>query len=645
MHADTTAGSAVTPAAQGLHRAVEQWVIALVLVSMAVFTLLEVLGRSAVGAGVPGGLLYTQHLTLWVGFLGALLATAKGGHLALATGSFLKGERLRLGAHFGSHALSAAVCALLGVASVRMVQADMTRTNVLPGGVPEWWSELVMPVALGLMALRFCHRAAPTWAGRAIALAVAAASFLLALAEPVASSLVVPGSLLILVGLVLGTPVFVAMAALAMLLFFGSGTPVAAVPTETFRLVASPSLPAIPLLTATGYVLAEGGASHRFLRLARAWFGWMPGGLGLMVCLVCALFTTFTGGSGVTLLALGGLVMPMLLSEKYPEDFSLGLVTASGSLGLLFPPSLPVILYAVVAGASITELYVAGLVPGLLMVVLIAGYAVFCGAKAQVPRHRFELKEALRATWETKWELAIPVLVVVSLMGALATPVEASGLALIAAILVETAVFRDLHPLKELPQVLARAGTLTGAVLILLGVAMGLTSYLVDEEVPRAVVDWTTAHIQSPWVFILVLNVVLLVVGSIVEIYAAIVVLAPLIAPMAIAYNIDPLHLGIVFLANLELGFLLPPMGLNLILSSSRFNQSLVRLYRVIIPFFVILLAGLLLVSYVPATTVGVVDRLLQREKPESKPDTPAPGLEEPERPVSPENFDWEADP
>jgi len=643
MHIE--APTEIAPGAADVRRGfrIEHWVIGAVLVAMAGFTLLEVLGRSALGAGVPGGLLYTQHLTLWVGFLGALLATATGGHLALATGSFFKGDTIRRVASFYSDTFSAMVCALLCAASAVMVKADTHHSSVLPGGLPEWWSELVMPVSLALMAVRFVFKASNTWGGRAAAAAIALGSFALAYAEPFASHLLWPGVVLILVGLVLGTPVFVAMAGLAMLLFFSIGTPIAAVPTETFRLVASPSLPAIPLLTATGYVLAEGGASKRFLALARAWFGWMPGGMALMVCGVCAGFTTFTGGSGVTLLALGGIVMPMLLSEKYDEDFSLGLVTASGSLGLLFPPSLPVILYAVVAGASISELYFAGLLPGLLMVVLVAGYAVIKGAMAKVPRHGFQLKQALKATWDAKWELAIPVLVVVSMMGAFATPVEASGLALIAAIIVETAVLKDLHPLKGLPSVLARAGTLTGAVLILLGVAMGLTSYLVDAEVPRAVVDWTTAHIKSPWLFLLVLNVVLLVVGSIVEIYAAIVVLAPLIAPMAAAYNIDVLHLGIVFLANLELGFLLPPMGLNLILASSRFDKPLLRLYKVIVPFFVILTVGLLLVTYVPAMTVGFVDRFNMRSTPKAQ-DTQQPVPDAADRPVNPDSFDWDAE-
>ena len=620
---------------------VEQWLIALILTAMAVFTVLEVLGRTTRGIGVPGGLEFTQHLTLWVGFVGAFLATATGGHLSLATHSLFTNERLKQVARLYSGALSVAVCVVLCVASVMLVRATAD-TKTLPGGIPEWWSELVMPVALAGMAVRFAYRASTSWSVRAAILLVGLSALALHYTEGFSSSIVWPGALLIAVGLVLGMPVFAAMAGLAMLLFFSGGQPIASVPNETFRLVASPSLPAIPLLTATGYVLAEGGASHRFLRLARAWFGWMPGGLALMVVGVCAVFTTFTGGSGVTLLALGGIVLPLLKSEKYPEDFSLGLVTASGSLGLLFPPSLPVILYAVVAGASISDLYLAGLVPGVLMMLLIAGYAILTGRAAKVPRHPFVLKEALVSIWEAKWELAIPALVVITMMGALATPVEASGLALTAAVLVELFVMKGFKSVGELLKVLAKAGTLVGAVLMLLGVAMGLTYYLVDADVQHQVVDWSVRHIHSPHLFLLALNVLLLLVGSTVEIFAAIVVLAPLIAPMAHAYGIDPLHLGIVFLANLELGFLLPPMGLNLILASSRFGVPLVRLYRVILPFFAILAVGLLVVTYVPQTTVGVVDKLRKREKTVEAPLTPGTkGTTPQDKPKV--DFDWDA--
>jgi tripartite ATP-independent transporter DctM subunit len=597
-----------------LVKATEKWASVAIILVMAVLPAVECLVRRFLKSGVPGSVLYVQHLTLWIGFLGALLATGQGKHLSLATGDFIPAGLLRRAARVYAGALSSAVCALLTSASLVLVKADSAFTRLLPGGVPEWWSEAIMPVALLLMTLRFVWRASDEWIGRVLALAAAGGALALGMFQSHASSMVWPGAVMILGGLLLGAPIFVAMAGLAMLLFFGEGTAIAAVPTETFRLVASSTLPAIPLLTAAGYVLAEGGASKRLLRLARALIGWAPGGMALMIVAVLAGFTTFTGGSGVTILALGGLVLPMLVAEKYPQGFSLGLVTSSGSLGLLFPPSLPVILYAVVAGASVEELYIAGFVPGMLLVVLVAAYGVIVGVRIKAPRQPFRLKEAGIALWEAKWELAIPAIVVGSIFTGFATMVEAAALAVVAAIVSQSLLFKDIHWRRELPEVLVRAATLVGAVVILLGVAMGLTSYLVDAEVPAAMLAWTKSHIQTQMVFLLVLNAVLLVLGSVLEIYSAIVILAPLLAPMALAYGVDPLHMGIIFLANLELGFLFPPMGLNLILSSTRFSQPLTRLYRVSLPYLAIMAAGVLLITYVPSMTNGVLR--WAREKP-----------------------------
>src|SRR5205823_11629080 len=382
-----------------------------------------------------------------------------------------------------------------------------------------------------------------------------------------------PGSLLLFASFLLGAPVFVVMAGFALLLFFLAATPVASVPAETFRLVVSPTLPAIPLLTVAGYVLAEGGASRRLVRAGQGWFGWMPGGLAVMAAFVCALFTTFTGASGVTILALGGIILPALISEKYPEGFSLGLVTAAGSLGLLSPPSLPVILYGVVAGVAIDHLYLGGLVPGLLMIVLVAIYGVAVGVRSHAPRIRFEAKDAAKALWGAKWDMGLPLLIVVAVASGFATIVEAAALGAAYAIVVELAVFRDVHPFRDLPRVLVHASTLVGSVVILLGVALGLTSYLVDAEIPTRLLAWVQAHIHSQWEFLLALNLLLLVLGSVLEIYSAIVVLAPLVAPLGVAFGVEPVHLGVVFLANLELGFLFPPMGLNLFLSASRFQK------------------------------------------------------------------------
>jgi tripartite ATP-independent transporter DctM subunit len=462
------------------------------------------------------------------------------------------------------------------------------------------------------MAVRFAWRSGtgPQPAlDRAVALAAIGGAFLLSRVPPT-PGIVWALAITVFVAFLAGAPVFVAMAGIAMTLFFGEAVPIAAVPTETLRLATNATLPAVPLLTVAGYILAEGGTARRLVRAYKGIFGWMPGGVAVMAAFVCAVFTTFTGASGVTILALGGLILPSLLEEKYPEGFSLGLVTAAGSLGLLFPPSLPVILYGVVAETPIDLLFIGGLVPGLLMILLVAAYGVYVGVRAGAPRQAFRPREAVSAVWDAKWDLGLPTLVIVAVATGWATVVEASALGAAYALLVEMLVFREVHPTQDLPRILVHAAALVGSVLILLGAALGLTSWFVDAEIPTRLVEWMTTHVKSPALSLLALNVVLLVLGSVLEIYSAIVVLAPLVAPLGQAYGIDPIHLGVVFLANLELGFLFPPMGLNLFLSASRFRAPLPYVYRQALPFLLIMAAGVLAITYLPPITTGVVELL-----------------------------------
>lgn len=614
------------PGEQAGGTALERWALVVIVLTMVLLPTLESIVRRLTGSGVPGAAVYTQHLTLWVGFIGALLATATNRHLALSTVEFLPDGWPRAYARAFGHVVSTLVCGILAYASLDMMLADRGRVDTLAGGVPEWWFEYIMPIGFAAMSFRSA-KMAPSKKSKVVCYVLAAliVPFLISrmlaaaghgfLPTPDGPSLfgghtgfiAWPGALILAVAFLLGAPVFIVMAGFALLLFFLAGTPLASVPAETFRLVTSPTLPAIPLLTVAGYILAEGGASKRMVRAAQALFGWMPGGLAVMAAFVCAIFTTFTGASGVTILALGGIILPSLLREGYPEGFSLGLVTASGSLGLLFPPSLPVILYGVVAGVAIDHLYIGGLVPGLLMVLLVAGYGVVVGIRSKVPRPPFVAKEALVALWGAKWDLGLPLLIIVSVASGFATIVESAALGCAYAIIVELAVFRDIHPIRDLPRVLVHASTLVGSVVILLGMALGLTSYFVDAEIPTLLLAWVQAHIHTQWEFLLALNVLLLVLGSVLEIYSAIVVLAPLVAPLGVAFGVEPVHLGVVFLANLELGFLFPPMGLNLFLSASRFNKPLPLLYRKAFPFLLIMAAGVLLITYVPAITTGVV--------------------------------------
>ena len=568
--------------------------------------LVDAVGRPLGGFHVPGNATYLQQLTLWLAFLGGLLAVREGKHLTLSTAEvFHQGSRARQIVRVVAHSVAAAVSAVLTYGSFLVVMADRQQGARLPIGVPVWIVELVMPLGLGLSALRFIWLASEHWRGRVVALASVAAVFALGwLPAPAGAGFWVLVAVVVFATL-LGSPVFVAMAGIGMLLFHSDGTPISAVPAEIYRLVASPSLPAIPLLTACGYVLAESGAAHRLVRFFRSLFGWMPGGIAVLVAGVCALFTTFTGGSGITIIALGGLVYPILREEGYPEGFSLGLVTAGGSLGLLFPPSLPVILYSVVASVPADQLYIAGLLPGLLLVVLAAVYGIVVGRRSQEQTQAFSWRELGAATWGAKWELSLPVLVIALFASGFASLVEASAAAALYAIVVECFITHDIHPVRQLPKVILKGAALVGGVLILLASAMGLTSYLVDAQIPDQLLAFVKAHVSSPVVFLLVLNLFLLVLGSVLEIYSAIIVLTPLVVPLGVAFGVHPVHLGVVFLANLELGFLFPPVGLNLFLYASRFGVPITRLYRFVVPFLIIMGAGVLLITYVPAMSLG----------------------------------------
>jgi tripartite ATP-independent transporter DctM subunit len=338
----------------------------------------------------------------------------------------------------------------------------------------------------------------------------------------------------------------------------------------------------------------------------------MPGGLALITIAVCTLFTTFTGGSGVTVVALGGLLYPMLREEGYPEAFSLGLVTATGSLGLLFPPSLPVILYSVVAGARehnvpAADLYLAGLLPGLLMLALVAVYAVRIGIRLHVPRHRFATGELAASFWAAKWELALPAVVSALFITGLVSTVEAAAAALVYAVLVEAVIVPDRMTAPRIGGALMGSASLTGAVLVLLSAAMGVTSYIVDAQIANAIVEWVRTHIATQALFLLALNVLLVVAGAFLDEYSAIVVLAPLIASMGAAFDVHPVHLGVVFLSNFELGYLSPPVGLCLFLASSRFQKPLGEVVRAALPFALLMGLSVLIITYVPALSLGML--------------------------------------
>lgn len=578
----------------------ETWLAVAALGLMTALPLAEIFSRKMLGRGVPGSAPLVQHLTLCVAFLGAALAAHADRLLALSTVSFLPG-RVRAVVRVATSAVAVAVSGALAWASISLVRAEREAGTMLLPGLPSWPVVAVMPLGFAAVAWRVVRNASPGRLGRLLAasgLGLAALPALLQWPEP--ARLVTPAVALILAATLLGLPIFAALGGLALVFFWAQGSPPAAVTVEAYRLAASPLLPSIPLFTLGGYLLAEGGASRRLVRVFRALVGWMPGGPAILTTLVFAFFTSFTGASGVTILSLGGLLLPVLVRSRFPETFSLGLVTASGSIGLLFPPSLPVILYGVYAHTPIDRLFLGGLLPGTLLVLLVAIWCMWQGKAGGVERASFSARELARAVWEAKWELLLPVLVLAGIFGGLTTLVEAAALAVLYAFLIETFVYRDLRLRADLPRIVTECTTLVGGVLLILGVALGFTNYLIDAEVPLRALDWVRARIASPWLFLLALNVFLLIVGCLLDIYSAILVVVPLIAPMGRAYGIDPIHLGIIFLANLQLGYLTPPVGMNLFLSAYRFEQPLVRVYRYTFPFLVILLAGVLLITYVP---------------------------------------------
>jgi C4-dicarboxylate transporter, DctM subunit len=408
----------------------------------------------------------------------------------------------------------------------------------------------------------------------------------------------------------LGAPLFTIIGAISMLAFNAEGISTSAVIVELYRIGSNPTLVAIPLFTFAGYILAESGAPTRLVNLARSFFGMIPGGLSVVALVTCALFTAFTGASGVTIVALGGLLYPILLKEQYPERFSLGLITTSGSLGLLFPPSLPLILYAITSNISIDKLFAAGIVPGFLLVLILSIYGIRTGRKANVPKTPFTWQNAFSAIKATAWEIPLPIVVIGGIYAGIFTATEAAAVTAFYVLIVEVFIYKELNLFKDVPRVMKDSMLLVGAILMIICTAMGLTNYLVDQEVPMHLFEFTKTFISSPTMFLVVLNIFLIIVGMMMDIFSAIIVVVPLIIPIAAAYNINPVHLGIIFLTNLEIGYLTPPVGLNLFISSIRFEKPVFTVVRATMVFIFILLGALLLITYVPQLSLWLVDYL-----------------------------------
>lgn len=591
----------------------ENRIASLALGGIMILPLAEIVSRRFLGAAIPGSGAFAATLTLWLGMLGAAIAARDGKLLTLATGEFLPKGPIGDAAHVIAGTVGALISTIFALGGVALVMSDRLAGDHVAAGLPTWVADLALPIGFGLIAIRLVWRASPSWYGRGVAFLGIVAGILLnynrAMLE---NQSLLPWFLLVIAAGVCGAPIFALLGGFALFASLTRGNPPVVLPMMAYQeLTTSTGIAAIPLFTLAGFLLAEGRSSERLLRLFRAWVGWAPGGTAVAAATLCAFFTLFTGGSGVTILVLGGLLLPALTADGYRERFSVGLLTASGSLGLLFPLSLPLMLYGIVSQkASIEDLFIGGLVPGILMLGLLASLGVREGLLTRAERRPFRLNEAGAALWEAKWELFLPVFVVGAFVGGVATLVESAPLAALYTLIVQRYIHRDLPTWKDVLRVAADCVALVGGVLVILAVAAGLTDYLVYAEVPTRLVAWTQAHIHSKLLFLLGLNVFLLLVGTLMDIFSAIVVVVPLILPLAEAYGIDYVHLGIIFVANLELGFLHPPLGLNLLLASVRFKKPVLEVTWATLPMLGILAVGVLLITYVPWLTLGLLHLL-----------------------------------
>lgn len=404
----------------------------------------------------------------------------------------------------------------------------------------------------------------------------------------------------------LGSPIFIVIVAFALISFYSIGVDNSVIIIEMSRLADTPLLLSLPLFIFAGTMLSESQAPRRMLNLSQVLLGWMPGGLAVIALLICALFTAFTGASGVTIFALGGLLFPALLKDNYSEKFSLGLLTTTGSLGLLFPPSLPLIIYGVISETRIDHLFLAGILPGILMLVLLGGYSIKEGKTAQKANFKFSGTATSKALREAVWEIPLPFIILGGIYGGVFVAGEAAAVTALYVLIVEVFIYRDIK-LKQLSPIMVSSMALFGGILVVLAASMASTNYLIDQQIPSRLFELISSHISSRYTFLLLLNIFLLLVGTMLDIFSALVLIVPLIIPIAQLYGVDPVHLGIIFLTNLQIGYCTPPVGLNLFLASYKFDRPITKLYSASLPFIGLLLVTLAIITYVPLLSLFLV--------------------------------------
>jgi tripartite ATP-independent transporter DctM subunit len=598
------------------------------VILLALFPFMEIIARKFFKTSVPHAFTYTHHLVLVLTFIGGMITSREKKHLSLSLTLNME-ESIKERIHIANMILASMMTTAFFWSALSFTFTGFDPTKKI-GIFPIRLIGLVMVIGYAVMTIRFITGVPKKGWHRMIASAGLLLGTLVAL-EPIAKVLAtffeefppfidslieftnwvngfiaLPVIIILIIGAVFGAPLFIVLGGIAFMLFARVGEPLEIIPNEAYSMLISHSIPAIPLFTVAGFLLSESKAGERLVRFFKAVFAWFPGGLAIMAILVCAFFTTFTGASGVTILALGALLSYVLINGKYKRRFSLGLLTASGSVGLLFPPSLPIIIYGVIAGVSIKDMFIGGIIPGFVMVAALVIFCIIYASKHKTERQPFNLKEAFSSIGGAIGEILLPIVIVLSYFGGLTTLEESAALAVIYALIVEVFIHRDLK-IKDLPGVIAKCIPIIGGVLMILSLAKGLSYYIVDAEVPMRLTEWVQASISSKYVFLLLLNIGLLITGCLMDIFSAIMVVVPLIIPLGSIFGIHPVHLGIIFLANMELGYMTPPVGLNLFLASYRFNEPMGKLYKDVLPFFFIQLAAVLLITYLPFLTTGLL--------------------------------------
>ena len=557
-------------------------------------------------AKIPASQTLVSHLTLLIGFSGAIIASRDSKLLSLSNTSLFNDKVSGFSKHVTKW-VSIFTVLLLAIGSLDLVLIELSFQYpvFIAPSLPRWIFQAAMPLGYFIIFIHLAGKMRNNIFSFSGLLTILLIILFLVSQDTLKENgfILIFGIIIFIFSVLNGAPIFTVLAGLGILLFWFDYVPISAVIAEAYRIVVSPHLATIPLFTLAGYFLAESKASDRLVNVFKALFGWLPGGTPVIVLLICGFFTALTGGSGVTILALGGLLFPMLIKDGYKKKFSLGLITASGSIGLLFPPSLPLILYGVTAGISIKSIFIAGILPGIFLIIVLSLWTVYSGELDKVEKNNFNLNDSINACWETKWELFIPFIVLYGIFSGHAKLVETAAFTVVYIFVIETFIYKDINK-KDIINIIVSCATLVGGVLIIIGAAMGLTSYMVDAQIPMKILSVMKELVSSKYVFLILLNIFLLIIGCLMDIFSAIIIVVPLIAPLGLYYGVDPIHLAIIFIANLELGYLTPPVGMNLFLSAYRFDEKMPEIYKSTFPFFIVLLFAVLCITYFPGLTL-----------------------------------------